>query len=474
MKKSLSKIITLLIVSVLLIVSFSSCIKVEEKESTSTSSTEGKSETTKAVKMETFKVWTGSGHTKELITKMVQEYNETIGKEKGIQIEYTVYGSDYQNVLEISLASGQAAEIVAIPGGKFVATVKKNVLMPIAELPGGKEFLKKYEGYLKPNIHTVNGIAYSVPFNVNTQGMVYNKDLFKKAGIVDAKGEAKPPVTWDEVVEYAKKLTNTQEKTYGIILPFKWVDYVEWEILHPFIASIGHSYFDHKTGRFDFEAFKPAAEWLMKIKADKSYFPGPEALDNDTARAQFSEGRIGMKLAASWDVGVYNDQFPAKIDWGVAPIPVLDLNNRYKQYMSGPGFFEITNSAKDKNLEKVMEIYKWFNSDEFLAVMYEESKFIPYKSEIISMAKKQPDKKGWKEFSSMTEISYLFPQIPNVTIEGLDFKQTFMKMWMGEISVDEALTDLDKRYNAALDKMVSEGKINIDEYKFNDFDIRLK
>ncbi|NOU71768.1 hypothetical protein GC098_10100 [Paenibacillus sp. LMG 31458] len=40
-----------------------------------------------AVKMETVKVWTNSGHSKELVTQMVDQFNYSTGKEKGIHIE---------------------------------------------------------------------------------------------------------------------------------------------------------------------------------------------------------------------------------------------------------------------------------------------------------------------------------------------------------------------------------------------------
>ena len=39
-------------------------------------------------------------------------------------------------------------------------------------------------------------------------------------------------------------------------------------------------------------AIKPAIEMICGIKADKSYYPGAEGVDNDPARARFAEGNI--------------------------------------------------------------------------------------------------------------------------------------------------------------------------------------
>ena len=45
----------------------------------------------------TIYVWSDNAHEKELRIKQVEEFNNTIGKEKGIFVEYTVYGGDYSD-----------------------------------------------------------------------------------------------------------------------------------------------------------------------------------------------------------------------------------------------------------------------------------------------------------------------------------------------------------------------------------------
>ena len=48
---------------------------------------------------------------------------------------------------------------------------------------------------------------YGVPEKVDNRVLFYNKDLLKRAGYVDGKGEARPPKTWDELADMAVKLT---------------------------------------------------------------------------------------------------------------------------------------------------------------------------------------------------------------------------------------------------------------------------
>ena len=425
-------------------------------------------------KIETIRVWTGDGSSKELVSKMVEEYNNAVGKDKGIKIEYKVYGGDYEKVLQMACASSETPELFKVPG-QLRYYIDNNYIIPIDEMPGAQDFLDKYKGTLRKGQHIFNDKTYAVSRRLTTIGLIYNKDLFKKAGIVDANGQPMPPKTWKEIVEYSKKITKPADKEYGIALPLKWGGYTDFELIYPFMSSVGRTYFDPKTGKYDFTSYKPMLEYLLQIKKDNSYFPGAESLDNDPARAQFAEGRIGMKFAASWDVGVLNDQFPAKIDWGVAEIPLLDANQqRYKQFSIASSYTQISSSAKKANLDKVMEVFKWFSSDEFSQRMYEESKEIPVNFDIAKNAKKQPDKKGWKEFSQMADKSYSNPPPPVIKIDGSDYRQVFLKIWAGAVSIDSGLAELNEKYNQALDKAVADGVIDMSIFKDPAYDISIK
>src|SRR5207237_357810 len=48
---------------------------------------------------------------------------------------------------------------------------------------------------------------YAIPADVDDRALFYNKDLLKRGGYVDEKGEARPPRTWEELEEMAVKLT---------------------------------------------------------------------------------------------------------------------------------------------------------------------------------------------------------------------------------------------------------------------------
>ena len=310
----------------------------------------------------------------------------------------------------------------------------------IEDVEGGKEFLEaNYQGMLKPIVHQYNGKTYTLPYEFLPIKLAYNKDLFKKAGIVDANGEAKPPKTWKEVVEYAKKITEAGDGVeYGYGFTYAWGYGFRRLLCKAYVPSVGHMWFDHRTGKYDFSAFAPAFEYLLQMKKDGSLFPGPESIHIDPIRAQFAEGRIGMMTAPAYDVGVYNDQFPAKCDWSVCDLPVDDPNApRYKEPALERAHFGMSSKVSEEREQAVFEVYKWLFSDKHMASLYEECAFIPYKAEIIEMAGEPKQKVGWKEFSGNLDMSYgVFP-LPDsmITIDGKAYNEVMESIFIGQVSI---------------------------------------
>ncbi len=404
----------------------------------------------------TVTMWTADSHSKRVMEGLVNDFNQTVGKEQGIRFEYIIKENDLAKQVEVALSTGQAPDLFGVALDKGV---QNDYIAALDDLPGGKELIAKYDGRLSPNWHTYNGKTYRLPTTVTTMGLIYNKDMFKKAGIVDENGEAKPPETVDELVADAKKLTNEGSREYGIVLPMKWSAWFDYDVVRFVTSSVGYSGYNPVDGSFDYSGYKPLLEALMQIKADESYYPGAEGLDNDPARARFAEGNIGMKVGYSWDVGVLNDQFPAKCDWGVAPIPTYSKDVKYMQ-PTQPSWSPCINkkSAETKDAEKIMTVYKWLVSDEHAVDMYKAGVSIPYDYEIIKGIEPGDDaKKGWKEFGDLLAISTDLIQVPSVDTDGQsDIKTNFInKVWTGEMSIDDAISEANKVYNEGLKKYAS-------------------
>ena len=403
----------------------------------------------------TFTVWSGDSHSKSTMEKLVNEYNAGEGKQKGIQIEYKVQ-SDSES-LKLAIESDTAPDLFS---NVISEDAEKGRIIAIEDMPGGKEFLKKYEGKLVENLHTYQGKTYKVPYYVTTFGLVYNKDMFKKYGIVDENGEAKPPKTYDEMREYAKILTHPENQEYGIMLPLKNEWFALTDIQVASSANQGFVEFNPEKGCFDYTGYQPIIDMYLGIKADGSYYPDPEGIDNDPGRAQFAEGNVGMKLGASYDVGVYNDQFPAKCDWGVAPYPTADEKVVYPTDMTNNGYLCINKkSAETKDAEKLFEVFKWIHGDEVLRALYEEGKAIPYDNKIVEdVVLDENSPHGWKEFAALVATSQNRCKAPGSITDGKkSFTQVFNEdIWPEKVPAKDALAEITKYTQEGMDQWFSE------------------
>ena len=366
----------------------------------------------------------------------------------GVKLVYEVKEGDITQQIDLAIQMGEAPDLYS---GNVQKLAADGHIMAINDLPGGEEFLKerydrlgqnyKDEGYLGKN--------YYVPMGAATKGLVYNVEMFKAAGIVDENGNPTPPETYDEMREYAKRLTNESKREYGIALPGKWA-YWFGDISDALMAEVGHNGYDPVKDEYDFTGLIPVINTYLGIRDDKSYYPGAESLDNDPARARFAEGGIGMKIANSFDVGVLTEQFPAKIEWAVAPMPVVDTDNMYKQMQRVTGSLVINSKITEKITgEQVMEIYKFLCGDPMIRKLYAAGCDVPFDWSIVEGVELEKEIPGWAEFCAMQSISSVAPKARQVDISGeRELKTDFIeKVWTGEMTAEEACANYTKVMN---------------------------
>lgn len=421
-------------------------------------------------------VWSGNSHSKLVLSQLVDEFNKTRGQELKVKIDYIVKEGDSANSIDLAYETGEEPDFCS--SGSLEKLSEEGKIVAIDDMPGGEEFLAEYNENDYANF-TVNGKAYKVPYGATTQGLIYNKDMFKKYGIVDENGEAKPPKTLAEVREYAKIMTNPAEREYGIIVPLgnQWL--YGTDVLGVAKASCNTREYDWVKGEYDFSSHKPVLDMYQGIKDDGSFFPGADNMDNDAARAQFALGKIGMKFGASYDVGVYNDQFPAKCDWGVAPLPTVNEGERYKAELASGGFLVINKKAVDNLGEELaMEIFKFFHDDDMMTELYKQGMEIPCKQSIIDSVTLENAKHGWKEFSDLLPYSVVIPwNCPKTLRSGEpSTNEYFLKdFWKDGKSAQEITDEMTRSHNEGMKKWFEQNPDkNISDYIISDYNTRME
>lgn len=411
-------------------------------------------------------VWSKHSHNKSFMNEKINEWNETVGKEKKIFIDYKVQEGDINQKVDVAFTSEQAPDIFM--GGDIAKLVENDWILSLEEIEGGKELIDTFDNeVLLDDVHKYNNKIYTLPYSVVTYGLIYNKDMFRAAGIVDENGKPTPPETLEELREYAKKLTNKEKNEYGMILPGKYDGFYYDDILKTAAVSSGHVGFNTSLGRYDYSAEGEVMKTYIKMKQDGSFYPGIEGLDNDPARAKFAAGGIGMKTAGSYDFGVLTNQFPTDVDWGVAPFPTVVKGERYKGYMDTDAYMKINAETKERGtLDKVFEVYKWLYSDELMIEGFKQGFDLPVKAELVADVEIPADMEAWRSFALLKQISTVPGPSPKKDMgaeKGMDaiWKED---IWHNNLS-DAEIDDIVKRQEKTMENAINRYKDTHADYE---------
>jgi multiple sugar transport system substrate-binding protein len=152
---------------------------------------------------------------------------------------------------------------------------------------------------------TFDGHLYGVPESLDAGMLYYRKDLFAEAGL------KQPPRTWDELVEYAKKLTKGGQWGYAFIGAPGWTNtYTFFEFLH----QAGGTFLDVKGApAFNSEAGLKALQFMVDLRNKHRVVPpGINTYLNTEVQTGFLNGTFAM--ARHWPFLFGMAEFSEK--WG--------------------------------------------------------------------------------------------------------------------------------------------------------------
>ncbi|MFB7009204.1 MULTISPECIES: ABC transporter substrate-binding protein [unclassified Streptomyces] len=217
------------------------------------------------------------------------------------------------------LASGQLETVFRVPLTYPPEMIERHQIADLSEeikeLPHGAEFDKRL---LAPATGS-DGKMYGIPTEVYSVGLVYNRELFTRAGL----DPDKPPTTWDELRTAAKTITDrTGVAGFGM----HTTDNTGGWMLTTMTYSYGGR-MEKKADGKQITAFRegPTGKALGLLKAmrwadgsmGKQHLRGTDDLTSD-----FASGKVAMLLGSPSTYGAHVSKFHGSPDaYGQAPLP---------------------------------------------------------------------------------------------------------------------------------------------------------
>ncbi|MEV6840093.1 extracellular solute-binding protein [Streptomyces sp. NPDC051133] len=255
--------------------------------------------------------WDTSNATNEAPTykALVQQFEAA---NKNIKVKYVNVPFDQaQNKFDTAAGSKGAPDILRSEVGWTPAFAKKGYFLPL----DGTEALAD-QAKFQPNLikqAQYQGKTYGVPLVTDTLALVYNKALFKKAGITEA------PKTWDELKADAAKI-DSKDKVYGY-----------WGSTQAYYAQT--FLYGEGTDTVDAGAKKITVDSAAAKKAYgtwQSTFSGQGLHKADTTadayahiQDAFVNGKVASIIQGPWEITNFykGSAFKDKSNLGIATVP---------------------------------------------------------------------------------------------------------------------------------------------------------
>ncbi len=291
------------------------------------------------------------------LQRLTKVYNDS---QKDVAVT-PVYSGNYDDTKLKAQAAAAAGKppAVALMSANYLLDLKLSgdiiSLEPMLKADGTTR--EKLLSDFWPALHgnaIVDGDLYGIPYQNSTPLLYYNKDHFKEVGL----DPEKPPQTWAELVDDAKKLT--KEGRYGFQLAGGY-DYIGW-LMQTLVMTNGGRFYNEEYGGevyYDTASTLGAAQFVEDL-IFKHKVMQQGVLDGGAVSSNFLAGKVSMMLLSTGGLSFIRENM--KMAYGVGFVP----KNVRNAVPIGGGSLVMFKGLNDEQKQAGWKFIKWLSSAETL------------------------------------------------------------------------------------------------------------
>lgn len=265
----------------------------------------------------------------------------------------------------MAFAGGTAPDVFYINIRQYFSYVEQGFARPLDDLlardPGA--FASVHPRILEV-LKSYDGKVYAAPFMQVAQALYYRKDFLERAGL----DPAKPPRTWDEFIEYGRRITELGGGIKGFVFPrgaggasFWWTNFVVQaggRVLEPGENGWSRAVVASPAGVKALDLFRRLTQETWIGKDGRRH--GPIADMTTQWGDSIRTGKVGMWFGYSNDVVVNQSDLPLQLT-GMAAMPAGPAGSTGE---INSGMWAISAAVKDpRKLDACWRFIKFFMSD---------------------------------------------------------------------------------------------------------------
>ncbi|TXL64889.1 ABC transporter substrate-binding protein [Zeimonas arvi] len=292
------------------------------------------------------------------VTKLIDQMAADFEKENpGIKVK-PIYAGTYQESIVKALTahkSGKPPHLAVLLSTDMFTLIDEDAIVPIDELAGadGKAWLGGFYEAFMMNSRT-GGKTWGVPFQRSTIVLYWNKELFKEAGLDPEKG----PRNWDEMVDFARKLTRTDASgnvtQWGVKIPSSGFPYWLFQGLTTPNGAILMNEAGNQTF-YDRPEVIEALQYWVDLSAKHKVMPGG-VIEWGTTPKDFFERKAAMIWTTTGNLT--NIRANAGFPFGVAMLP----EKKRRGSPTGGGNFYVFKDTSPEEKAASMKFIRWATS----------------------------------------------------------------------------------------------------------------
>jgi len=314
--------------------------------------------------------------------------------------------AQYTTRIVTQAKAGQAPDVIQIYDPWLRGWIREGFLLnlnPLVEKAGGKAYTNLFYA---PTVElaTVGGALYANPFYNGALMLQYNAKMFEAAGL----DPAKPPRTWADLLEYAKKLTKPGGGQYGIAIQGA----KQTSAVTRFVTWLFNNDVDiiTKSGDVDLDsprAIEALAFWTELAMKHKVTPPGVTDIDVQNARSLYAQRKVAMiqnVTLAAYLVAGENPSIRPEIR--MAPMPTNVAKAYTPQFMSFLGI-----AANSPQKEAAWELVQAFVTKESWLKIWRTSGTLPARKDALEDPELQKDPIAKASLAMANNVKFI-PPIP--------------------------------------------------------------
>lgn len=289
--------------------------------------------------------------------------------------------SEMQRKLLLAMVGGELPDIMIVDNPNHQALAAAGALADLTSFveEWGEGDLY-FEGPWESTMY--QGRNYGLPFGSNNLALFYNEEVLADIGV-------DPPETWDELMETAEALTET-DINYPLSVAAVQSEEGSFQFL-PFLWQAGGDLDQLRSG----ETAEALSFWKDMI--DQGYMSREVlTLNQQDVAMQFVNGSTAMMVNGTWQVEQLRDSLD--FDWGVVPLPAKE-----KQATAIGGENFAIGSSSD-HIEEAWQVLSFLQEEEVLLEMVQAKNYLPAREDLIENPYWQDDE-YYQAFATSMEFA---------------------------------------------------------------------